>query len=66
MKLALDVTERPELYDFLFTKCKSGVVREEEGVVIFRGSMEGERDAERRSADNGGGLGNTGGAGEWP
>jgi hypothetical protein len=62
LKLALDVTERPELYDFLF---KSGVVREEEGVVILRGSMEGERDAERMSPDSGGGLGNTG-AGDWP
>jgi hypothetical protein len=62
LKLALEVTERPELYDFLF---KSGVVREEQGVEIFRGSMDGERDAERTSADNGGGFGNTG-VGAWP
>jgi hypothetical protein len=62
LRLPLDVTERPELYDFLF---RSGVVREEEGVEIFRGSMEGERDAERTSADNGGGFGKTG-AGDCP
>lgn len=62
LKLPLDVTERPELYDFLF---RSGVVREDEGVEIFRGSMEGERDAERTSADNGGGFGKTG-AGDCP
>jgi hypothetical protein len=61
LKLALEVTERPELYDFRF---RSGVVREEEGVDIFRGSMEGERD-ERPSPSNGGGFGNSG-VGGWP
>jgi hypothetical protein len=60
LRLPLDATERPELYDFRF---KSGVVRDEEGVDIFRGSIEGERE-ERPSADNGG-FGNSGVAG-WP
>lgn len=63
LRLALEATERPELYDLRF---KSGVVREEQGVEILRGSMEGERDAERTSADNGGGFGRPGaGAGLW-
>lgn len=61
LKLPLELTERPELYDFLFG---SGVVREELGVEIFRGSIEGERELERTSAANDGGFGSTG-AGVW-
>lgn len=42
-------------------------MREEEGVEIFRGSIEGERDEERMSAaESGGGFGRIGGAGDWP
>ncbi len=52
LKLFTEPTESPELYDFLFG---SGVVREEEGVEILRGSMDGERDEARTSVDSGGG-----------
>lgn len=37
----VDATESPELYDF---RLGSGVVRDEEGVEVFRGSIEGERE----------------------
>lgn len=56
-RLPLEVADSPELYDFRFG---SGVVRDEEGVEIFRGSMDGERELGRKSADNGGGFGNDG------
>lgn len=59
LKLLVEVMDRPELYDFLLN---SGVVRDEEGVDVFRGSIEGERDEARRSdvgrgwVDTGGGM----------
>lgn len=51
----VEPTERPELKDFLFG---SGVVLEEDGVEIFRGTMDGERDEARTSV---GALGGRGG-----
>jgi hypothetical protein len=44
LKLAFEPMERPELYDL---RLISGVVREDDGVGVFRGSMEGERDLAR-------------------
>lgn len=44
LKLALEVTDNPELYDFLFG---SGVVRDEDGVDVLRGSIEGDFDVAR-------------------
>jgi len=46
--------DSPELYDFLFG---SGVVRDDDGVEVFRGNIDGERDEERTSAAGGGGGG---------
>ena len=46
LKLLVDPTDSPELYDF---RARSGVVRDEEGVEILRGSIEGERDEGRLS-----------------
>jgi len=53
LKLLVEPMERPELYDFLFG---SGVVREDEGVEILRGSMDGERDDARTSVARGNGF----------
>ena len=53
LKLLVEPTERPELYDFLFG---SGVVREDEGVEILRGSIDGERDEARNSVAKGNGF----------
>lgn len=53
LKLLVEPTERPELYDFLFG---SGVVREDEGVEILRGSIDGERDEARTSVAKGNAL----------
>ena len=50
LKLLVDPTERPELYDFLFA---SGVVRDEDGVEILRGSIDGEREEARVSDASG-------------
>lgn len=47
LKLLTELMERPELYDFRFG---SGVVRDEEGVEVLRGSMDGERELARASA----------------
>lgn len=44
----------PELYDFLLG---SGVVLCEEGVAVFRGSIEGDREDGRGSVNGGGGRG---------
>jgi len=46
-RLLAELTERPELYDFLFG---SGVARDEEGVEILRGNMDGDREDARTSA----------------
>jgi hypothetical protein len=47
LKLVVEPTERPELYDFLFG---SGVVLDEDGVeVVLRGSIDGDRDEARTS-----------------
>jgi hypothetical protein len=52
LKLVDDPTDKPELYDLRFG---SGVVRDEDGVeVVFRGSIDGERDEERTSAGRSG------------
>jgi len=50
LKLLVEPTERPELYDF---RLGSGVVREEDGVEIFRGSIDGDREEARTSVGNG-------------
>lgn len=39
LKLAVEVEERPELYDFRFG---SGVVRNDEGVLVFLGINDGD------------------------
>lgn len=57
-----DVAERPELYDFLLFA--SGVVREEAGVGILRGNMDGERDEGRDVANGIGAVGKGAGASE--
>lgn len=41
LKLVLELIESPELYDF---RLISGVVRDDDGVDTFRGSIEGDRD----------------------
>lgn len=41
LKLVVEPTDNPELYDFLFG---SGVVLWEDGVDVFRGIMDGERE----------------------
>jgi hypothetical protein len=46
LKLVVEPTESPELYDFRFG---SGVVRDEDGVEILRGSIEGDREEARTS-----------------
>ena len=52
LKLVEDPTDRPELYDL---RLGSGVVRDEDGVeVVFRGSMDGDREEERTSAGRSG------------
>lgn len=50
LKLAFEVAESPELYDFLLG---SGVVRCEEGVEVLRGIIEGDRELGRGSLDGG-------------
>lgn len=60
LKLFVELIERPELYDFLFG---SGVVLDEDGVEIFRGSIDGERDDARISGAKGKGLIDTWAAG---
>ena len=53
LKLIDEPIERPELYDFRFG---SGVVLEEDGVDVFRGSMDGDREVERASLEPAGGF----------
>lgn len=45
--------ERPELYDL---RLISGVVREDDGVEVFLGSIDGERDAARPAGISGCGV----------
>lgn len=53
LKLVVEPTDSPELYDFLLI---SGVVLDDEGVEVFRGIMDGERELGRASMDGGGAL----------
>jgi hypothetical protein len=52
-RLAVEPTESPELYDFLLG---SGVVLEDEGVDVFLGIIEGERELGRAASRVGGGA----------
>jgi hypothetical protein len=55
LKLVLEPTERPELYDF---RLMSGVVRADDGVPdAFLGIIEGDLDSARASIETGGGGG---------
>lgn len=55
LKLTVDPTERPELYDFLLI---SGVVLDEDGVAdAFLGIIDGDLEAARVSIETGGGGG---------
>lgn len=57
--LMFEPIERPELYDF---RLGSGVVREDEGVGIFLGSIDGEREEVRLEISGCGGVFGMGGA----
>lgn len=62
LKLVVEPTDSPELYDFRFG---SGVVREEDGVEILRGSIEGDREEARTSVATGSGFAEVWGV-TWP
>lgn len=49
--LVLELTDKPELYDLRFM---SGVVRDEEGVDVFLGSIDGDRDDGRPASTSSG------------
>lgn len=51
LKLVLEATDRPELYDLRLLT--SGVVRNDDGVEVFRGIIDGDREAGLFSSDEG-------------
>lgn len=52
MWLVVELTDRQELYDFRLT---SGVVRDDDGVMLFLGIIDGDRDVGREWESRGGG-----------